>query len=77
MMVFDTPQAVQIGLPGLQLSIIVFRFRISTKEHDGHIRVPLDLIMNLILLFDRFVNVIEDFIRAKASPICNSSFKLC
>ena len=77
MVVFYTPQAVHIGFPGLQLAIIVFWFRIIAKEHLGHIRVLFNLIIDLILLFDRFVDVIEYLVGAKAPSISNSSFKLC
>ena len=58
MVVFYTAQAAEIGLPRLQRAIIVLKFRIFTKEHHGHGRVPFDLIMDLILLFGRFVDVI-------------------
>ena len=77
MVVFNTPQAVHIGFPGLQLAIIVLWFRIMAKEHYGHIWVLFNLIIDLILLFDRFVNVIEHLVVAKAPSISNSSFKLC
>ena len=62
MMVLNTPQTVEIGLPRFQLAIIVFGLRILTKEHYGHVWPPFDLIVDLILLFNRFVNVIEDLI---------------
>ena len=77
MVVFNTPQAVHIGFPGLQLAVIVLWFRILAEEHHGHIWVLFNLIIDLILLFDRFVDVIEDLIGAKASSISYSSFELC
>ena len=66
----------EIGLPRLQRAIIVFRFRVFTKEHSGHIGLLFDLVVDLILLFNRFVDVIEDLILAKASSVRNPSLEL-
>ena len=66
----------EIGLPRLQRPIIVLRFRVLTKEHSGHIGLLFDLAVDLILLFNRFVDVIEDLVLAKASTICDPSLEL-